>query len=327
MSKYYLGVDLGASLIKFMLMGEDGVPGPVRRLPTCGEKGPDAVLKQLGEAIGLAKEELSGEESLEGIGLGTPGLIGAGGEIIGEAVNIPGWRDVNLKEIIELEAELPVIVQNDVNLTALGEYVYYAEEGVRNLVCISIGTGIGGGFVINDELYTGSHGLAAEIGHIIVEPEGIECNCGQRGCLEAYASANGILFNCKRLAVKFPSALAELCTGNAEWVTAELVYTYARQGDKLALEVHDLAGRMLARAIGQVMNLLAPDVIVLCGGVMNSADMILPAVLEALPQYSIDVIRERCSVVPGTLGQNAGVTGAALYALQEFGIPKQEEEQ
>jgi len=84
---------------------------------------------------------------------------------------------------------------------------------------------------------------------------------------------------------------------------------------------------MLARAIGQVMNLITPDVIVLCGGVMNSADMILPAVLEALPQYSIDVIRERCSVVPGTLGQNAGVTGAALYALQEFGIPEQEEEQ
>jgi len=321
MSTYYLGIDLGASLIKSMLMGEDGTAGAVRRLPTNGEKGPDAVLKQLGKAIDLAKEEIQSDDSLEGIGLGTPGLIGSDGEIIGEAVNIPGWRDVNLKEILELEAEIPAIVQNDVNLTALGEYVYYAEEGIRNLVCISIGTGIGGGLVINDELYTGSSGLAAEIGHMIVEPEGIECSCGQRGCLEVYSSAKGLIFNCKRLAVKFPSALAELSSGNAEWVTAELVYTYARQGDKLALEVHDLASRMLARAVGQVMNLLAPDVIVLCGGVMNSQDMILPAVLETLPQYSIDVIRERCSVVPGTLGQDAGVTGAALYALQEFGIP------
>ncbi len=318
MSKYVLGIDLGASLIKSMIMNDQGTAGPVTRFPTMGEDGADAVLKQLQTAIAHAKTQLGKEDVLVGIGLGTPGLINADGEICGEAVNIPGWRDVPLKDILEEMARLPALVQNDVNLTALGEYVYSAGEDVRNMMCISIGTGIGGGLIINDELYTGENGFASEIGHLIVEPEGIECGCGQRGCLEQYASAGGLLFNCNRLAVNFPSPLAELCGVNPEWITAELVYNYARQGDKLALEVHDLACRMLARAVGQVINLLAPDMIVLCGGVMNSGDMILPQVLDILPSYSIPVIRDKCIIVQGTLGPDAGVTGASLYALQEF---------
>lgn len=318
MSSYVIGIDLGASLIKYSVMAENGTPGPVSRVPTYGELGPEMVLSQIHSAIDKAKVQIPEGSTVAGIGIGTPGLIDSKGEIIGEAVNIPGWRDVDLQGIMIDREKTDVVVENDVNLTALGELYYGAGKGVENLVCISVGTGIGGGIIVNGGLYTGGYGFTAEVGHLIVEPEGIECNCGQTGCLEQYASAIGLTANCFRLSSKFPSELADLCEEHPDSISAETIYEYARKKDKLALEVHHLSCRMLARAIGMIMDLLAPDLIVLCGGVMKSSDLILPDVLEILPEHSIDTIYRRCRVLPGALGPDAGVIGAAVYALKRF---------
>ncbi len=318
MNGYVIGIDLGASLIKYTAMGENGQPGRVDRVPTYGELGPEMVISQIHNAIDKAKASIPGGGSLLGIGIGTPGLIGNKGEIIGEAVNIPGWRDVDLRGIMAKREQTNVTVQNDVNLTALGELYYGAGKDVRNLVCISIGTGIGGGIVLDGKLYSGGYGLAAEIGHLIVEPEGLECDCGQHGCLEQYSSAIGLAANCFRLAEKFPSELADIAARHPDSITAEYIYSFLEKGDKLAMEVHHLSCRMLARAIGLIMNLLAPEMIVLCGGVMKSGDLILPDLLELLPRYSIGTIQKRCRVLPGDLGPDAGVIGAAVYALRQF---------
>lgn len=318
MNKYVIGIDLGASLIKYMAMPENGKPGTVGRVPTYGELGPEMVIGQVHSAIDKAKAELPETGTVIGIGIGTPGLIDNKGEIIGEAVNIPGWRDVDLQKIMTEREQTRVLVQNDVNLTALGEVFYGAGKDVGNLVCISVGTGIGGGIVLNKELYTGGYGFTAEVGHLIVEPEGLECDCGQNGCLEQYASAKGLIANCFRLADKFPSELAETARNHPDSITAESIYDFVRKGDKLAVEVHHLSCRMLARAIGLVMNLLAPEVIVLCGGVMKSGEDILPEILEMLPRFSIDTIHRRCRVILGELGPDAGVIGAAVYALRQF---------
>ena len=318
MSRYVIGIDLGATLIKYTAMPENGRPIGVSRVPTYGELGPEMVISQIHNAISKARESVPAGGTVIGIGIGTPGLIDNKGEIIGEAVNIPGWRDVDLQDIMIKREQTNVVVQNDVNLTALGELHYGVGKNIRNLVCISIGTGIGGGIVLDGKLYTGGYGFTGEIGHLVVEPGGLECDCGQNGCLEQYSSANGLVANCFRLAEKFPSELADITRRHPDSITAEYIYTFLEKGDKLAREVHQLSCRMLARVIGLIMGILAPEMVVLCGGVMKSGKLILPDILELLPSNSISTIHERCRVLPGELGPEAGVIGAAVYALQQF---------
>ena len=318
MNNFVIGVDLGASLIKFMILSEQGEPGSISRVPTLGERGPETVLRQIHSAVDQAKKSLPSGSAVRGIGIGTPGLIDSHGGIVGEAVNIPGWSDVDLGGIIAEREGTEAVVRNDVDLTAFGEYRMGAGKKAENMVCISIGTGVGGGIIIKDKLYTGSYGLAAEIGHMIVEPGGAECMCGQHGCLEQYSSATGLKANCFRLAGKFHSGLAELCAANPGKVTAKTIYDHVRRGDKLALEVHQLSCRMLARAIGIIMTLFTPDLIVMCGGVMKSEDIIMPEILKTLPSCSIPIIAARCDLLAGRLGADAGVIGAAHYALDTF---------
>lgn len=318
MERYVIGIDLGASLIKYSTMDMAGRMGDIRRVPTYGELGPEMVLNQIHSVVDKAKNGMPESAKPAGIGIGTPGLIDSNGKIVGEAVNIPGWRDVDLQGIVTEREHTPVLVENDVTLTALGEFEYGAGKKADNLVCISIGTGVGGGIVINGELYSGGFGFAAEIGHMIVEPGGIGCDCGQSGCLEQYSSATGLVNNCIRMASKFHSELAELCLKDPDAVSAERIYHYVQSGDKLALEAHYLLCRMLARAIGIIMSILAPDMIVLSGGVMESGDLIIPEVLSVLPECSIPIIAERSHVLAGKLGADAGVIGAAHYAFSRF---------
>ena len=244
-------------------MDEEGIPGAIEEIPSRSDEGPAAVVEQLRTAINSAPAgSFPLNHGWSALQSPPAGLITSDGLITGEAVNIPDGADIPLGEMIEEMIKVPVQVYNDAHCSALAEYVYGAAEDVRNMVCISLGKVIGGGIIINDELYCGESGFSGEIGHLIVEPEGIECSCGQRGCLDRYASGEGIIFNCKRLAPDFITALSELCRTNPEWLTAELIYNYAREEDKLALEINELACRMLARGIGHIINLLAPDMVV-----------------------------------------------------------------
>ena len=279
----YLGIDLGATLIKHTLISSGGTPGPVQRIETDASDGRDSVLEQLRKIITETGNSPEGSH-LAAVGLGTPGLINNRGEIIGEAVNIPGWHDFPLQETLRSCTDLSVFVANDVSLTAFGEYVYGAGRNgtSRNLVCISVGTGIGGGLVLDGELYLGSSGLAAEIGHLIVEPGGVPCGCGQKGCLEQYASAKGMVRACLEMSRTCKPPLAELAAGSPGKITAEVIFRYLREGDTLAARITLRASRMLARGIGHTINLLSPDMVVLCGGVMRSADLLLPEILDHL---------------------------------------------
>ena len=311
----YLGIDLGATLIKHTLVSSHGVPGTVHRTETDASGGRNSVLDQIREIINRTRRSPEGKD-LAAVGLGTPGLINDRGEIIGEAVNIPGWHDFPLQETIRSCVDLPVFAANDVSLTAFGEYVNGTGRSgsVRNLVCVSVGTGIGGGLVIDGELYLGSYGLAAEIGHLIVEPGGAACGCGQKGCLEQYASARGMVRACIEKSRAYDSPLGEFAAGSPGEITAETVFRFLREDDPLAAAITGQATLMLARGIGHAINLLSPDLIVLCGGVMRSADLLLPGILTHLEDYSLPVTRKHCTVLPGELGSDAGVIGAGAYA-------------
>ncbi len=311
----YLGIDLGASLIKYTLISSAGKPGPVHRIETDSSGGRTSVLEQIHEIITEVRRSPEGSP-LAAVGLGTPGLINNRGEIIGEAVNIPGWHDFPLQETLRSFTDLPAFAANDVSLTAFGEYVHGAGRNgsCRNLVCISVGTGIGGGLVLDGELYLGSHGLAAEIGHLIVEPGGTPCGCGQQGCLEQYASAKGMVRTCIEMSRAYDSPLAELAAGSPVEITAETIFLFLRECDPLAERITGRASRMLARGIGHTINLLSPDLVVLCGGVMRSAELLLPDILDTLKECSLEITQKHCTVLPGKLGSDAGVIGAGAYA-------------
>lgn len=315
MTRYVVGIDLGASLLKYIIMREDGTLGEAGRIPSRDGEGPEGVLNQIRKAIERASSNIPQGDGIVGLGLGTPGLINREGEIIGEAVNIPGWHNVPLQKLVADMVRFPVFVQNDVNITALGEYLHGAGKGYDNMVCLSIGTGIGGGLIVDGRMYAGDFGLAGEIGHIIADHDGELCSCGQHGCLEQYASAKGIVSRCLKLAPEFDSPLAKLSRANTEGLTAETIFAYIRKEDALGLRLRDTACLMLARVMGQVLNLLSPSLFVLCGGVMKSADLILSKVTEYLPRYSLPVMLKHCAVKAGALGPDAGVIGAAAYAL------------
>ncbi len=316
MDGYVIGLDLGASYIKIVTMNSRQNRGEVKRIATPSSEGREAVLDAITRAIEDEIAEQPDPGTPGAICVGTPGLIDEQGTVYGAAVNIKGWQGTPLKKILVSRFGEPLCVLNDVTLTAYGEYRFGAAQDVENMMCISIGSGIGGGIVIDGSLYTGTSGLAAEIGHISVEPEGPPCKCGQYGCLELYSSALGILRLAREKAVSHPGDLSVLVRTQPERVSPELIYEYARKGDPLAMEVHDISSRMLARAVGMVMNLLVPDTIVFTGGVMQSGDLILPGIEKHLPSLSLEASRKSCRIAAGTLGENAGVMGAAGYAMQ-----------
>jgi glucokinase len=189
------------------------------------------------------------------------------------------------------------------------------------MVCYALGTGIGGGIVIDHKLYKGSHGMAGELGHIPVVPDGIDCTCGMRGCVECYASATGIVRMAKEAAAiaaaETPFVKEALSDPGA--VTSKMVYDHVKKGDPVACAVNDRACDLLARAIGMTLNALSPDRIVLGGGVMMAGQVIIDTVNRHLPKYCFSMIREKCSIVAAELGEDAGVIGAAAMAFEEFG--------
>jgi glucokinase len=317
-----IGIDLGGTNLKGIVLERDGSGRHLTRIPTEAEKGGAQVLENIMTLIdSLIKKEGSKAELL-GIGIGTPGFVSDDG-IISGAENLPGWAGTRLYAPITERFGLQVIAANDVTVMALAEAAYGAGRGVRNLVCYALGTGIGGGIVIDHKVYKGSHGMAGELGHIPVESNGILCNCGLRGCVERYASATGIVASARSLAAECPesamSPFVREARQDPERVTAKMVYDYVAKGDPVACTVNERTCDMLARAIGMTLNTLSPDRVVLGGGVMMAGRIIIDTVMKYLPRYCFSVILEKCDLVAAALGEDAGVMGAGAMVFEEFG--------
>ncbi|MDR3012667.1 MAG: ROK family protein [Chitinispirillales bacterium] len=317
--KKVIGIDLGGTSIKGVVMGEDGAYGEALRIPTEAYKGGEHVLASIMSLIGELLGTV-GDQPVAGVGIGTPGFVDGDGTILGGAENLPGWKGVQIYAPITERYGLPVAAANDVTAVALAELKFGAGRGVKNIVCFALGTGVGGGIVIDGKLYAGSHGMAGELGHIVVETGGLQCACGQNGCLERYSSATGIV----RLAIDYASSadvdtpFARLVRKNPAEITAKIVYEYVAQADSLAMKVHHTACEMLGRAAGIMMNALSPDRIVLGGGVMMAGDIITNTVKTYAARSAWPAIFERCEVVPAQMGEDAGVMGAGALALERF---------
>jgi glucokinase len=257
------------------------------------------------------------------VGVGAAGMVSAKTGVLRFAPNL-AWRELPVADRVAEEIGLPCQVDNDANVAAWAEYRFGAGRGFRHILLVTIGTGIGGGIVSDGKLFRGANGFAAEIGHIIVEPDGPPCGCGNLGCLEQVASGQAIGRLGREAAREHPrSLIAAQAQGDPDRVTGEMVTEAAKQGDEVAKGVLAVVGRRLGEGIAGLVNVLDPQVVVVGGGVIDAGDLLLaPARSAFLDAVEGPDHRPEVPIVPAQLGNEAGAVGAAALALEELGVAR-----
>ncbi len=256
---------------------------------------------------------------VKGIGLGIAGFIDLEEGVITEAPNLP-FKDLPIREILEDELGLPVALDNDANVAALAEAKVGAARGLRHVIHLTLGTGIGGGIVIDGNIYHGARGAAAEIGHMIVKADGPRCNCGARGCLEALASGVALARRVREIAEQGkPSPMLDEYRRQPGNYPASKIAEHARKGDETAVSLLREAGYYLGVGIASLINLFNPEAITLSGGLLGAFSFMEDTMLAAVEENAIAISRRSAKILRGTLGEDAGAMGAALLAESSFG--------
>lgn len=325
-TRYILGVDLGGTNIVVGAMPEDGSRElAIRSEPTHAERGSEAVVDRIVSMIAQVISDVIATHGAQphdflGVGVGAPGPLDRERGVVVVAPNL-GWRDFPLRDAISDRIRLPATLDNDANCATLGEWWRGAAQGARNVVGITIGTGIGGGIVIGGQLYHGSSDVAGEIGHTTIDSTGRYCRCGNYGCLEAYASGPAIALRAREALERDEvSALHKMVKGDLDLLTAATVYEAAHRGDALALEVVRDTARFLGTGIANLLNTVNPDVVVITGGVTRAGDRLFEPLRAEVKRRAFRPAVAACRIVPGTLEGTAGVVGAvATFKQQKLG--------
>lgn len=313
MGKKCIGVDVGGTTVKIGLFEENGELLRKWEVLTRKEENGRYILSDVAESIlAVLKEEEISLDDVIGAGIGVPGPVKRDGHVP-VCVNL-GWKDrYPARELSDLLSGLPAQCGNDANVAALGEMWKGGGEGFKDLVMITLGTGVGGGIILDEKILTGRHGLAGEIGHIFNRPEETEkCNCGSKGCLEQVASATGIAREARRMmaAAEQPSVLRQV----GEQVTAKDVLDAAKDGDALALEVMETVGHYLGIALSQAALLVDPDIFVIGGGVSKAGQFLID-IIEKHYKEHITISEDVPILGLAKLGNDAGIYGAARMVL------------
>jgi glucokinase len=256
-------------------------------------------------------------EQITAVGVGSPGPVDAAEGLVVAPPNLPGWDRVPLRQTIEDALGIPTYLENDANAAALGENVFGAGRGTKEMIYMTVSTGVGGGFIFGGKLYGGASGAAAEVGHMTILPRGPHCGCGNRGCLEAVASGTAIAREGRELLLRdVPTLIAELAGGDPDLVSAKVVAQAAQQGDAEAEEIIYEAMSYLGVGVANLVNLLNPELIVIGGGLTNMGDALFGAVRRAVDRRTFPIAAQRVRIVPAELGDRVGVLGAAAVAMQ-----------
>ena len=322
-TRYVVGVDLGGTNIVVGAVAEDGSEDVATRSePTRSEQGADAVVDRMVRMIETAIREtmeLKGVTRADflGVGVGAPGPLDRERGMVLTTPNL-GWQNFPLRDVIGDRVKLSVKLDNDANCATLGEWWLGAAKGGRNVVGVTIGTGIGGGLILDGRLYHGSSDVAGEIGHTTIDVTGRRCNCGNYGCLEAYASGPSIAERAReQMDGDHDSIMYALVEGQVERLTAAIVYDAARKGDATALEVVRETARLLGAGIANLLNVYNPDVVVIAGGVTQAGETLFEPLRREVRKRAFAAAVEACRIVPGSLPGNAGVIGAVASFNQQ----------
>jgi glucokinase len=315
-----LGVDLGGTKILTAVTNSRGEMLSRDHSITPAKKGHEAVIQSILESAYRALEQADVAISeLTAIGIGAPGLSNPEAGILFTSPNLPGCRDVPLRDIMQERLGKKTFLINDANAAALGEFYFGAARGARNFIYVTISTGIGGGVVINDKIYTGAIGAAGEVGHMTIDDNGPICNCGSRGCWETLASGTALAREARhRIKEGVRTSILEYAEGDVEKVTAQVIHSAAEQGDSFAKELIARTGYYVGVGLANLINIFNPELIVIGGGLSNIGDMLLEPAFKVAGERAYKEAFQAVRFASAELGRNSGVLGAAAFALQEI---------
>ena len=319
-----IGVDLGGTNIKAGVVSLRGKVQKRIKVPTESGQGGEKVMENIKKTVHQLLNGLD-KENILGIGMGTPGVVDLKtGVLLGGSENLPGWAGTPIKPELEKEFSLPSFADNDVNVVTLGEHWQGAGKGIENLFCLTLGTGIGGGIVINGKLYRGSGYYAGEVGHTTINFEGLACNCGSFGCLETYGSSRAIAHQCLSAIQnkKVESNLLSLVDDETEKVNTGTVVKAATEGDRLCQAVIAETARALGAGIANVINLLNPQMVIVGGGVSKAGDILLRPLREQIQRYALPIAYKTAKIVRAELGDAGGIVGSAALVMEQLGLAK-----
>ena len=306
--KRHIAVDVGGTQIRVAVFSENSIdPLEQKKIMTQGEgKTP------IERLVGLLEEMWPADGQVNSIAIAAPGYLEPKKGVVVSAPNIPGWINLPISEILNKKFDVPVLLGNDANLAALGEWKFGAGRGHSNLLYMTISTGIGGGIILDDQLINGANGLAGEIGHVISVPDGPMCNCGKRGHLEAVSSGTAIARYVKeKLETGTPTVFEAGSNPSAKEIAAA-----ARNGDKLSNEAFESAGFFLGRTVADFLHILNPSILILGGGVSLSGDLIINPMRASLEKHIVSPeYTKNLTIVQAALGDNAGLLGALALSL------------
>lgn len=309
----YIVADVGGTQIRVAVFSR-GNPQPlvIKKIRTR-----DKEQSALDRLIYLIREIWPPEDDIKAVVVAVPGFLDPASGVVFDANNIAGWVNLPIRQILGEHFSVPILIGNDANLAALGEWHYGSGRGHRDLLYLTISTGIGGGAILNDQLLLGKRGLAAEFGHVTVIPDGPLCSCGQRGHLEAVASGTAIArFVSEKIALGYPSSLSQNTS-----ISAVDVSKAAANGDPLALRAMQRAGTLIGYAIADFLHLLNPSIIILGGGVSSSGPLLIDPIKAALPERIMDRgYIDQLTVTTASLGDEAGLVGGLVLAEETPGL-------
>ena len=312
--KYYAGIDLGGTNTKIGLVDEDGNIIFTTIVKTDSMEGFEKTIQRLSKILLQQVKSFDlNFDDVQSVGVGVPGPV-LNSRVVKFWANFPWKNGVDLALEFEKNLGKPVKADNEVNVITLGEMWKGSAQGYKNVLGLAIGTGIGGGIIVDGKLVSGENGAGGEVGHIKVERDGKLCGCGQKGCWEAYASATGLIREAQsRLAVNKTNGLYEQVIGRD--LEAKDIFDVAKEGDAFALDLVDYEADYIALGIGNLLNVLDPEIVVVGGGVSLAGDILFDKVKERLKKYAFPSTTENLKIVAASLGNDAGILGAAYLGM------------
>ena len=312
--KYTLGVDLGGTSIKIGVVSEKGKISKKLSVDSKAADGPDAVVEQIKKGI----DQLLGrtKKKIYGIGIGAPGVVSVKKGTVQNPPNFPGWEKVNLGRIIQKEFDKKVFVENDANAAAIGELIFGVGKKYDSFIMVTLGTGVGGGIIIDNEIYRGEFGAAGEIGHVTIDHNGPKCNCGSKGCIEAYVGNNYLVSRIKEELPDHPeSKIWELIDNDFDHLTPKIIDSASEAGDVYAQAIVKQIGYYLGCALASVSNLLDISTFILGGGVSGFGKPLFDSIRETASERVLTPLRGRIEVHPAKLKNDAGIKGASALVF------------
>ncbi len=305
-SKFAIGVDLGATNLRVGLVREDGRVEIRRSVPVGKDKSAKKIASLIGEnVVSMIKDA---PVKPVGCGCGIPGIVNPEKGIVYRSPNYPSWRDVNIAKLLKSKIPIPVIIDNDANMYALAELLHGAAKGRKNLIVLTLGSGIGGGIVIDGKVFHGDRGFAGEVGHIVVEPDGVSCMCGGRGCFEEYAAS--------RAFVNIVKSMRKRPALDPKYLTPEFMAKLAREKNRMAINLWKVFGSYLGIGIANLINTLGITAIVIGGGIAESWDLFIAATRAEIKRRTYKKNVEHLKLLKASLGGSTGIVGAASAVFQ-----------